>query len=105
MKVTGIDLGRQAIGSTILIQTDNEKVFELRVVSAEQLLVEVSGTDPRLRTAAMGAFAHSVVRGKKVRGWIVKDAKMFILFKNGGWESPTVRHATISGRNWTYEVF
>jgi len=107
----GIDVTKQAIGSTILVETEDNHLFELVVKRPETGVVEISGTEPRLKYSVLGVLTHSFSDNKKVQinHWIGKLLRMSLVFKNGNFESKLVIHASIKGETdgekWKFEVF
>jgi len=107
----GVDVTKQAVGSIILVETEDNHLFELIVKRPETGVVEISGTEPRLKCPVLGVLTHSFSDDKKVQinHWIGKLLKMSLVFKNGNFESKLVTHALIKGvtdgKKWKFEVF
>lgn len=102
---TGIDIRKLMIGTTILVETENEHLFEMVVKKPENGVVEVSGTEPRLKLPTLGVLTHSFDVKTSINFWIGKYLKMMLVFRNGNYESKPVTHASLRGEDWQYEVF
>lgn len=107
MSELGIDITKQKIGTTLLIETEDSRLFEMRVIMPEKGVLEVQGTDPRLKTPVLGVLTHSCSGDKKtqINHWIGYLLKMALVFRNGNLESAPVVHATVKGEKWQYDVF
>jgi len=106
-KQPGIDIRQQQPGTEIIVEADTG-LYELVVVRPESGLVEVSGSDPRLRQPVLGQFLHSVNvldPTAKFDHWIGRATKMVIAFRNAQFESGVVMAATIRCKGWHYDVF
>ncbi len=106
-KETGIDLTKQKIGTIITVETEDERLFEMVVKIPERGVVEISGTEPRLKSPVLGVLTHSFSGDKhtQINHWIGMLLKMSLVFKNGNYESQPVVHASIKGPGWSYSVF
>ena len=107
MKETGIDITKQKVGTIITVETEDARLFEMVVKIPASGIVEISGTEPRLKTAVCGVLTHSFSGDKhtQINHWIGMLLKMSLVFKNGNYESQPVIHATIRGQGWSYNVF
>jgi hypothetical protein len=106
-KQPGIDIRRQAPGTTIIVETDTG-LYELRVVNPVEGVVQVSGTDPRLHQPVLGRFLRSVCASDPqavLDGHIGRTMRMVIAFRNAEFESGIVVSATVRGEGWSYDVF
>jgi len=103
----GIDVTKQKIGTTLFIETEDGQLFEMKVVTPAKGVVEVHGTDPRLKAPVLGVLTHSFSGDKRtqINHWIGLLLKMALVFRNGNLESGPVVHATIKGEGWSYDVF
>lgn len=102
---TGIDITKLRIGTTILVETEDERLFELTVKKPDSGVIEVSGTEPRLKLPTLGVLTHSFDEKTSINFWIGKYLKMMLVFRNGNYESKLVTHASLRGEDWQYEVF
>jgi len=101
----GISIPHLLPNTTVLVET-TLSVFELRVIDYEH--VEVSGTDHRFHTSVIGRFIQSVydVEGTmKFPGWIGKNLRMDIEFKNATFRSTPAVTACVIGKGYKYNVF
>lgn len=101
----GIDIPNLPPGTKILVET-TMSVFELVVIDADH--VAVSGTDHRFHTPVVGRFIQSVydVDGNmKFPGWISKNLRMDIEFKNALFRSTPAVSAGVVGKGFRYDVF
>jgi len=107
MKELGIDITKQKPDTIITVETEDDRLFEIIVKMPERGVVEVSGTEPRLKNPVLGVLTHSFSGDKQtqINHWIGMLLKMSIVFKNGNFESQPVIHATIRGSGWSYNVF
>ena len=106
-KEIGINISKQKVGTIITVETENDQIFEIKIVMPEKAVVEVSGTDQRLRVPVLGVLTHSFSGNKQTQfnHWIGMLLKMSLVFKNGNLESGPVTHATVRGKGWSYNVF
>jgi hypothetical protein len=102
---SGIDITKQKIGTIIRVETEDDRLFELVVKIPERGVVEISGTEPRLKIPVLGVLTHSFSEKTQINHWIGKLLKMSLVFKNGNYESQPVVHVTIHGSDWSYIVF
>ena len=102
---TGIDITKLEIGVAILVGTEDGCLFEMIVKKPEFGVVEVSGTEPRLKLPTLGVLTHSFDVKTNINFWIGKYLKMMLVFRNGNYESKPVTHASLKGEDWQYEVF
>lgn len=103
----GIDLAKLKVGTKVYVETDTD-VYEITMALAEGSIVEIWGTDKRLRTPVFGRFLHSINgRDRRVclNQWIGKGLRMLIAFRYGSFESGMVVSASVEGPNWHYVVF
>ena len=107
MSEVGIDITKQKAGTIITIETESDQIFELKITIPEKAVVEVTGTDQRLRQPVLGVLTHSFSGDKKtqINNWIGMLLRVSLVFKNGNLESTPVTHATIRGKGWSYNVF
>lgn len=103
----GINITKLAIGTSIMVETEDSQVFEIVVRKPEHGVVEVSGTEPRLKNPTLGVLTHSSTDDKKTQidHWIGQYLRMMIVFRNGNYESQLVTHASLKGEGWQFEVF
>lgn len=101
----GINVTKQRVGTTIMVETDDNHIFEMVVRKPEQGVVEVSGTEPRLKYPTLGVLTHSFNEGTRIDHWIGQYLKMMFVFRNGNYESKLVTHASLKGEGWQFEVF
>lgn len=104
---TGIDITKQKIGTTIMVETEDDHLFEMVVKKPEQGVVEVTGTELRLKHPTLGCLAHSHTDDKKtlINHWIGQYLKMMLVFRNGNYESKPVTHVSLKGEGWKFDVF
>ena len=113
----GIDASRQKEGTGVIIEAGTQ-IYHLRLLpKPKHVLVELSGTDPRIRPAKpgktdfpsnLGQFLGSVYdpEGKVfLDQWIGQELCMVIRFKNGTLTCPPSKSATVIGEGWRYDVF
>lgn len=101
----GIDITKQKVGTTIMVETEDNHLFEMEVTVPEKGVVKVSGTEPRLKFTVLGVLAHSSSGKTQIDYWIGQYLKMLLVFKNGSYESKPVIHVSIKGDGWQYDVF
>lgn len=103
----GINITRQKIGTAIMVETDDGQLFEIIVRKPDQGVVEVSGTEPRLKQPTLGVLTHSFSDDKRtqINHWIGQYLRMMLVFKNGNYKSKLVSHASLKGEGWQFEVF
>jgi len=103
----GIDITKQKVGTTIMVETEDGQLFEMIIRKSEQGVVEVSGTEPRLRHPTLGTLAYSFTDNKRtlINHWIGQYLKMRLVFRNGNYVSKLVTHASLKGEGWQFEVF
>lgn len=103
----GIDLAKLTAGTKVYVETDTD-VYEITVTLQKEAIVEIWGTDKRMRQPLFGRFLHSVNgRNRQVclDRWIGKGLRMVIAFRYESFESGMVVSASVEGPNWHYEVF
>jgi hypothetical protein len=103
----GIDITRQPIGTTILVETDTG-LHELIVVNPQQATVQITGSDPRFHKPILGRLLQSVSALEplvKLNHWIGRAMKMVIAFRGEPYTSGIVLSATVKGPGWHYDVF
>ncbi len=107
----GVDITKQKIGTTIMVETEDNHLFEMVVKRPESGVVEISGTEPRMKNHTLGVLTHSFSDDKKtqINYWIGQYLKMMLVFRNGNYESKLVTHASIrgetDGKKWKFDVF
>jgi hypothetical protein len=101
----GIDVTRQKPGTVIMVETEDEHLFEIKVTVPAKGVMEVSGTEPRLRKPVLGVLTHSFAGKTQINHWIGMLLKMSLVFRNGSYESAPVVHATVKGPGWKYDLF
>lgn len=105
----GVDISKLANGTTISLDTVDDQLFEVKMVNNTLSVVEVSGTDPRLKRPTSGVLTHSTVGKEKHQHFIAKDSKVTFVFKNGTLETQSVKQLTVRGHRdgnmWHYDVF
>lgn len=105
----GIDITQQLPGTVIFVETEDDMLFEMKVVVPREGIVEVSGTEPRLKQPTLGILSHSFSGDKKtqINYWVGMLLCMSLLFKNGSYESKPVVSASIHGPDeaWKFDVF
>lgn len=103
----GIDITKQKVGTTLLVETEDGRLFEMKVVMPEKGVLEIQGTDPRLKAPVLGILTHAFSGDKRtqINYWIGHLLKMALMFRNGNLESAPVVHATVKGERWSYDVF
>ena len=92
-----IDITKQKTDTTLFIETRDGHLFEIRVVIPEKAIIEISGTEPRLKQSVLGILAPEHCIGLRL--------KMTIIFKNGNYVSAPVIHLTVKGPGYSYTVF
>jgi len=108
----GIDI-RKLKPDTIVLLEAEPYLYEIKVMHAVHCVVEISSSDPRLRTATVGQVLHSVhwsSPGAPIPAWIGKGLALKIRFRNGSYRTQPVTAASVSGKHedgsrWSYEVF
>lgn len=113
----GIDVSRQKEGTGVIIEAGTQ-IYHLRLLPKDgRVLVELSGTDPRLRQRKAGdpdypintglflGSAHDPQGTVFLDDWIGADLCMAIRFKNGVLTCPPTKSATVVGENYRYDVF
>ena len=101
----GISIPHLLPNTKVLVET-TLSVFELRVIDYEH--VEITGTDHRFHTPIIGRFIQSVydVAGAiKFPGWIGKNLRMDIEFKDAMFRSTPVVAGCVIGEGYRYDVF
>lgn len=101
----GIDITKLKIGTTIMVETEDDHLFEMEVIVPEKGVVKVSGTEPRLKYPVLGVLVDSSSGKTRISYWIGKLLGMFLIFKNGNYKSKPVIHVTVKGDGWQYDVF
>lgn len=99
----GIDISRLAAGTTILVET-TQGVYEIVVIEPRISLVEITGTDPRLKKPVTGQLLASNydAEGKvSLPNWIGKNLRMQFKFHNCVFSCSV----SLSARVGNYEVF
>ena len=88
-----------------MVETEDEHLFEIKVTVPAKGVMEVSGTEPRLRKPVLGVLTHSFAGKMQINHWIGMLLKMSLVFRNGSYESAPVVHATVKGPGWKYDLF
>jgi len=101
----GINVTKQKIGTTIMVETEDNQIFEMVVRKPKLSVVEVSGTEPRLKYPTFGVLTHSFDEKTRIDHWIGQYLKMTLVFRNDNYESKPVIHASLKGEGWQFEVF
>jgi hypothetical protein len=102
----GIDISKLAAGTTILVETEDDRIFELKMADPGKGVAEISGTEPRMRRQpTLGMLTHSFSETIRIDKWIGFGLRMSLTFRNGRYESAAVMHATVRGAGWSYDVF
>lgn len=101
----GIDITKQKIGTIIMVETEDNHLFEMEVTVPEKGVVRVSGTEPRLKYPVLGVLVHSSSGKTQINYWIGKLLEMSLIFKNGNYESKPVIHVSAKGDGWQYDLF
>lgn len=101
----GIDLTKLEAGTMIFAETESDQLFEIKIVHPEKGVVEISGTEPRLKMPVLGILTHSSSGKVQINHWIGTLLKMSLVFKNGNFESTPVIHASVKSPKWNYNVF
>lgn len=101
----GIDITKLKIGMTIMVETEDNHLFEMEITVPEKGVVKVSGTEPRLKYPVLGVLVYSSSGKMQINHWIGKLLGMFLIFKNGNYESKPVIHVTVKGNGWQFDVF
>jgi hypothetical protein len=104
-----IDVTRLKAGTRILVQTETENIWALKVIDPKFALVEVYGTDPRFKDQppVKGILLQSFLPGRDgqnlahafVKNWLfqIKFANIILV---GG----PLKSALVEGDNWSYEA-
>lgn len=108
----GIDIRRLKAETSILLEAD-PYLYEMRVMYPIHGVVEISSSDPRLRTATVGQILHGFPWSSPATRkpwWISKGWALEIRFRNGVYRTQPVTALSVSGRHddgrhWSYEVF
>lgn len=103
----GIDITKQKEGTKIIVETNNH-LFEIKVLSPKEGLIEVSSTSPELKRPTIGQYMRGVYvldSAVTIDRWIGRTMQMYLRFRNGFFLSGPVVSATISGEGWKYEIF
>jgi len=101
----GIDVRRQKAATTIYVECATQ-LFEIKVVSPEHSLLQITSNAPALRIPVVGQLVQSIRTGSPAKPfWIGKGAAMQLRFNNGIFVSEPVIAANIKGEGWEYEVF
>ena len=90
---------------TIMVETEDNHLFEMEITVPEKGVVKVSGTEPRLKYPVLGVLVYSSSGKTQINHWIGKLLGMFLIFKNGNYESKPVIHVTVKGNGWQFDVF
>lgn len=105
----GIDITKQQPGTVILIETEDDMVFEMKITRPEKAIVEVTATEPRLKYPVLGILSHAFSGDKKtqINHWVGMLLCVSLIFKNGNFETKPVVHASIRGPDnaWKFDVF
>ena len=106
---TGIDITKQKVDTIIMVETEDNHLFELKVVVPNKGVVEISGTESRLKLPVLGILTHSFADKTQIKTqinhFIGMLLKMALVFKNGNYESAPVIHASVKGPGYRYDVF
>ena len=108
----GIDIRKLKPDTTVLLEAE-PYLYEIKVMHPVHSVVEISSSDPRLRTATVGQVLHSVhwsSPAAPIPAWIGKGLALEIRFRNGSYRTQPVTAASVSGKHedgsrWSYEVF
>ncbi len=108
----GIDLRKLKSGTIILLEAE-PCLYEMKVVHPVHGIVEISSSDPCLRTTTVGQVLHSVhwsSPAAPIPLWIGKGLALEIRFRNGLYRTQPVTAASVQGKReddsrWSYEVF
>ena len=113
----GIDVARQKEGTAVILEAGTQ-IYHLRLMPREQnVLVELTGTDPRLRQRQQGGADYPINvghflgsaydAGGKVflDNWIGPELSMMVRFRNGTLTFPPTKSAMLVGEGWRYDVF
>ncbi len=102
---TGIDITKQKAGTIIMVETEDDHLFEIEITIPGKGVVEVSGTEPRLKSTVLGVLTHSFSDKTQINHWIGMLLRMSLVFKNGSYESAPVVHASVKRSGWEYDLF
>ena len=108
----GIDIRKLKAGAIILMEAA-PYLYEMQVKYPVHSIVEISSSDPHLRTATVGQVLHGVHQsspGVPIPSWIGKGLALEIRFRNGLYRTQPVTAASVQGKRedgsrWSYEVF
>lgn len=108
----GIDIRKLKPDTTILLEAA-PYLYEIKVIYPAHSIVEISSSDPRLRTATVGQVLHSLHWSSPVApipAWIGKGRALEIRFRNATYRTQPATAASVSGKRedgsrWSYEVF
>jgi hypothetical protein len=108
----GIDLRKLKPGTIILLEAELW-LYEIKIVYPVHSIVEISSSNPMLRTATVGQVLHSVHWSNPkaaIPAWIGKGLVLEIRFRNGVYRTQPVTAASVQGKRedgsrWSYEVF
>lgn len=101
----GIDITKLKLDTIIMVETEDNHIFEMIVRKPEHGVLEISGTEPRLKHSTLGVLTHSFDEKTQINHWIGQYLKMMLVFRNGNYESKLVAHASLKGEGWQFEVF
>lgn len=112
MTEPGIDIRKLKPDTTVLLEAE-PYLYEIKVMHPVHGVVEISSSDPRLRTPTVGQVLHGVHWSSPavpIPGWIGKGLSLEIRFRNGTYRTQPVTAASVSGQHenggrWSYEVF
>jgi hypothetical protein len=108
----GIDI-RKLKPDTLILLEAAPYLYEIKVMHPVHSIVEISSSDPRLRTATVGQVLHSLHWSSPAAtspAWIGKGRALELRFRNGTYRTQPVTAASVSGNRgdgsrWSYEVF
>ncbi len=95
----------------MLIVGTTRETYHIRVVTPEQALVEVRGSDPRLTSGVVGRLERSIYGDAKShrrafrQRWIGFNTRMQIQFANCLKTFDPTISLRIEGRGWYYDLF
>lgn len=107
MSQPGIDISKRSGGEQITVET-SQHILALSLLDPRQCLVQVSGTDPVLRSGLVGQMLQSTydLRGEIILPhWIGKGLRMQITFQNSVYRCTPALSARIDGKGWHFDVF
>jgi len=99
-----IDLTRQSVSTTIIVET-TQGIIELVVLNPETALVQVSGTDPKIKQPVNCQMTQSFydLEGRiTLPKWIGKDLRMQLTFKNTSLNCSATVSAAVRLKNGSY---